>query len=73
MTKPTIAIVPTGGTIQNGQPPVTSSMAGGPFNVLRAQRLHEGVTVRIARENLDGQPLPPDGDAAPVSGGRPLA
>ncbi len=65
MTKPTIAIVPTGGTIQNGQPPVTSSMAGGPFNVLRAQRLHEGVTVRIARENLDGQPLPPDGDAAP--------
>ena len=65
MTKPTIAIVPTGGTIQNGQPPVTSNLAGGNFNVLRAQRLQEPVTVRIARENLDGQPLAADGDGAP--------
>ena len=52
--KPTIAIVPTGGTIQNGLPFVTSSMAGGPLNVLRAQRLHEPVTVRIRREDRDG-------------------
>lgn len=55
--KPTIAIVPTGGTIQNGLPFVTSSKAGGPLNVLRAQRLHEPVTVRIRREDRDGNPL----------------
>ena len=56
-TKPTIAIVPTGGTIQNGLPFVTSSKAGGPLNVLRAQRLHEPVTVRIRREDRDGNPV----------------
>ncbi len=52
--KPTIVIVPTGGTIQNGLPLVTSHRAGGPLNVLRAQRLHQPVTVRIAREDRDG-------------------
>ena len=55
-SKPTIAIVPTGGTIQNGLPFVTSSKAGGPLNVLRAQRLHEPVTVRIRREDQGRQP-----------------
>ena len=61
-TKPTIAIVPTGGTIQNGLPFVTSSKAGGPLNVLRAQRLHEPVTVRIRREDRDGNPAADGGD-----------
>lgn len=56
-SKPTIAIVPTGGTIQNGLPFVTSSKAGGPLNALRAQRLHEPVTVRIRREDRDGNPI----------------
>ena len=60
--KPTIAIVPTGGTIQNGLPFVTSSKAGGPLNALRAQRLHEPVTVRIRREDRDGNPVT-DGEA----------
>ena len=61
--KPTIAIVPTGGTIQNGIPFVTSGKAGGPLNVLRAQRLHEPVTVRIRREDRDGNPVDDGGDA----------
>lgn len=61
-SKPTIALVPTGGTIQNGLPFVTSSKAGGPLNVLRAQRLHEPVTVRIRREDRDGNPVDDGGD-----------
>jgi L-asparaginase len=55
---PRIAIVPTGGTIQNTQPLVTSTRAGGSVDVLRAQRLYEPVTVKIAREDADGIPLP---------------
>ncbi|MDA1096595.1 MAG: asparaginase domain-containing protein [Chloroflexi bacterium] len=58
MARPRIAIVPTGGTIQNGQPLVTSAKAGGPLALLRAQRLYESVSVRIAKEDADGNPLP---------------
>ncbi len=65
MTLPKIAIVPTGGTIQNGQPLVTSSKAGGPLNVLRPQRLYEPVTIKIAREDLDGNSLPPESSEEP--------
>ncbi len=65
MTLPKIAIVPTGGTIQNGQPLVTSAKAGGPLNVLRPQRLYEPVTVKIAREDLDGNSLPPESSEEP--------
>ena len=57
MALPKIAIIPTGGTIQNGQPLVTSTKAGGTFNLLRPQRLHESVSVKIAKEDLDGNPL----------------
>ena len=57
MALPKIAIIPTGGTIQNGQPLVSSSKAGGDFNLLRPQRLHEPVAVKIAKEDLDGNPL----------------
>ena len=58
MALPKIAIVPTGGTIQNSQPFVTSTKAGGPHNVLRPQRLHDSVIVHIAKEDVDGNPLP---------------
>ena len=57
MALPKITIIPTGGTIQNGQPLVSSSKAGGDFNLLRPQRLHEPVAVKIAKEDLDGSPL----------------
>ena len=57
MALPKIAIIPTGGTIQNGQPLVTSTKAGGVFNLLRPQRLHESVSVKISKEDLDGNPL----------------
>ncbi len=57
MALPKIAIIPTGGTIQNGQPLVTSTKAGGAFNLLRPQRLHESVSVKISKEDLDGNPL----------------
>jgi len=60
MALPKIAIIPTGGTIQNGQPLVSSSKAGGEFNLLRPQRLHEPVSVKIAKEDLDGNPLTTD-------------
>lgn len=53
-----IVIVPTGGTIQNTQPFVTSSKVKGLLNTLRAQRLHEPAAVKIAKENIDGDPLP---------------
>ena len=62
MALPKIAIVSTGGTIQNSQPFVTSSKAGGSLNVLRPQRLHEPVTIRIAKEDVDGIPIPATGD-----------
>ena len=65
MTLPKIAIVPTGGTIQNGQPLVTSAKAGGPLNVLRPQRLYEPVTIKIAREDLDGNSLSPESSEEP--------
>jgi L-asparaginase len=55
---PKVVIIPTGGTIQNSQPFVTSSKAGGPLNVLRPQNLYEPVTVKIAKEDIDGNPLP---------------
>ena len=58
MALPKVVIVPTGGTIQNGQPLVSSSKAAGELNLLRAQRLHEAVTVKIAKEDLDGNPQP---------------
>jgi len=58
MALPKIAVIPTGGTIQNGQPLVTSAKAGGSLNVLRPQRLHEPVPVKISKEDLDGNPLP---------------
>ncbi|MFQ6029907.1 MAG: asparaginase [Dehalococcoidia bacterium] len=57
MALPKVVIVPTGGTIQNGQPLVSSNKAGGDLNLLRAQRLHEAVTVKIAKEDLDGNPM----------------
>ena len=62
MALPKIAIIPTGGTIQNGQPLVTSTKAGGIFNLLRPQRLHEPASVKIAKEDLDGNPLPTGDD-----------
>ena len=58
MALPKIAVIPTGGTIQNGQPLVTSAKAGGPLNVLRPQHLHEPVPVKISKEDLDGNLLP---------------
>ena len=57
MPLPKVAIISTGGTIQNGQPFVTSNKAGGTSNILRAQRLHEPVTIKIAKEDIDGNPL----------------
>ncbi len=54
MALPKVAIIPTGGTIQNGQPLVTSSKAGGRFDVLRAQRLQDPVTVNIANADISG-------------------
>ena len=57
MALPKVAIVPTGGMIQNGQPFVTSSKAGGRFDVLRAQRLHNPVTVNITNADIDGNPV----------------
>jgi L-asparaginase len=57
MALPKVAIIPTGGTIQNGQPLVTSTKAGGGFDVLRAQRLHDPVTVNITNADIDGNPL----------------
>ena len=56
MARPKVVIVPTGGTVQNGQPFVTSMHAGGQFDVLRAQRLHDPVTLNIARADIDGDP-----------------
>jgi L-asparaginase len=47
---PRVVIIPTGGTIQNTQPWITSS--------LRAQHLYQPVTVRISREDVDGRPIP---------------
>ena len=58
MALPQIAIVSTGGTIQNSQPFVTSAKAGGSVDVLRPQKLYEPVVVKIAREDIDGNPLP---------------
>lgn len=55
---PKVVIIPTGGTIQNSQPFVTSTKAGGPLNLLRPQNLYEPVTVKIAKEDIDGNPLP---------------
>lgn len=53
-----MVIVPTGGTIQNTEPFVTSSKAGGTLNVRRPQRLYSPATVKIAKEDVDGRPLP---------------
>ncbi len=56
MPRPKVVIVPTGGTIQNGQPFVTSTHAGGELDVLRAQRLHDAVTLDITSADIDGNP-----------------
>jgi L-asparaginase len=63
--RPRIAIVPTGGTIQNTQPLITSTLGGGALNLLRAQRLYEPVSVKIAREDADGNPLSLERGEAP--------
>ena len=55
---PKVVIVPTGGTIQNTEPFVTSSKAGGTLNVRRPQRLYAPATVKIAKEDVDGKALP---------------
>ena len=65
MALPKIAVIPTGGTIQNGQPLVTSDKAGGSLNVLRPQHLHEPVAVKISKEDLDGNPLLLDSNETP--------
>ncbi len=65
MALPKIAVIPTGGTIQNGQPLVAAAKAGGPLNILRPQRLHETVSVKISKEDLDGNPLPLDSNEEP--------
>jgi L-asparaginase len=53
-----VVLIPTGGTIQNSQPFITSFKAGGELNVLRPQNLYESVTVKIAKEDIDGNALP---------------
>lgn len=57
MDLPKVAIISTGGTVQNSQPFVTSAKAGGSLDVLRPQRLHEPATVKIAKEDIDGNPM----------------